>query len=186
MTSEWIYVRGRIQGMNVVFTANTGDIWIVQSDRVYRNIPIDVWQHLEQSFYANQCVWSTCTGDGEGQVSDSDWKMSFIEEIVVAEIEDKALLGLDVLMRGPGETIIIKMSKGIIQLNGCSIPCIQNHQPRELRRVCVADHYQIPARSEAIIGVFVVRRDHDGFEDDYLQVPTDYGSSSSGNKQQCD
>lgn len=93
-------------------------------------------------------------------------KLSFAEEIVVAEIENEALLGLDVLQIGLGGPADIKLSEGIIQLNSCSIPCIQNYQPRELRSVRVADDYQIPARSEAIIYVFVEREDHDGCDGD--------------------
>ena len=37
--SEGIYVRGRIQGMKVVFTADTRAIRTVISDRAYRNTP---------------------------------------------------------------------------------------------------------------------------------------------------
>ena len=87
--------------------------------------------------------------------------MKLEEELVVAEIEDEALLGLDILMKGPGGPADIKLSEGIILLNGCTIPCIQNHQPSRLRKVSAADDFQVPARSEVIIDVYVEREDED-------------------------
>jgi hypothetical protein len=46
-------------------------------------------------------------------------------ELIVAEIEDEALLGLDILMKGKAGPADIKLSEGLILLDGISIPCTQ-------------------------------------------------------------
>jgi hypothetical protein len=44
--------------------------------------------------------------------------------VIIAEIEDDALLGLDILMKGEGGPADIKLTEGIILLNKIKIPCI--------------------------------------------------------------
>ena len=46
-------------------------------------------------------------------------------ELIVAEIEDEALLGLDILMIGKAGPADIKLSEGLILLDGIAIPCTQ-------------------------------------------------------------
>jgi hypothetical protein len=43
--------------------------------------------------------------------------------LIVAEIEDEALLGLDILMKGKGGPADIKLTEGLILLDGIAIPC---------------------------------------------------------------
>jgi hypothetical protein len=52
-------------------------------------------------------------------------------ELIVAEIEDEALLGLDILMKGKGGPADIKLTEGLILLDGIAIPCTQIGQRQE-------------------------------------------------------
>lgn len=56
-------------------------------------------------------------------------------ELIVANIEDDALLGLDILMKGPGGPADIKLTKGERVLNGTTIPCIQLGQREVVRKM---------------------------------------------------
>jgi hypothetical protein len=56
-------------------------------------------------------------------------------ELIVAEIEDEALLGLDILMKGKGGPADIKLTEGLILLDGIAIPCTQIGQPEPVRKI---------------------------------------------------
>ena len=62
---------------------------------------------------------------GEAVLSINLGQITFEKELVVAEIEDEALLGLDVLMKGPDGPADIKLTEGVIILNGTRKPCTQ-------------------------------------------------------------
>jgi hypothetical protein len=83
-------------------------------------------------------------------------KLTLDSEVIIAEIEDDALLGLYILMKGEGVPADIKLTEGIILLNKTKIPCIQIGQPETLRRVRSADHFVIPPKTEMIIDVFIL------------------------------
>ena len=56
-------------------------------------------------------------------------------ELILANIEDDALLVLDILMKGPGGPADIKLTKGERVLNGTTIPCIQLGQREVVRKM---------------------------------------------------
>ena len=80
------------------------------------------------------------------------------KELIVAEIEDDGLLGMDVLQR---DTADILMSKGIIKLRRQTVPCISTGTWIRSRKVTVAYDYVFPAESESIIDVFIERDEGD-------------------------
>ncbi|CAC5421922.1 unnamed protein product [Mytilus coruscus] len=67
---------------------------------------------------------------------------------------------------GPAD---IKLTEGVILLNGVTIPCIQIGQPEPVRKVRAADNFIIPPQSEILIDVFV-----DKTENDPISPPQDY------------
>ncbi|CAC5397556.1 unnamed protein product [Mytilus coruscus] len=78
--------------------------------------------------------------------------------MIVANIEDEALLGLDVLMKSQWGPAHIKLTDGIVLFGGHVIHCTQIGQTNKLiRNIYVADNYEIPPRSEIVIDVFVDR-----------------------------
>ncbi|CAC5425004.1 unnamed protein product [Mytilus coruscus] len=73
--------------------------------------------------------------------------------MIVANIEDETLLGLDVLMKSQWGPADIKLTDGIILLGGHAILCTQICQTNKLIRKI----YEIPPRSEILIDVFADR-----------------------------
>ena len=69
----------------------------------------------------------------------------------------------------------ILMSKGVLQMAVKEVPIIQVGMYR-IRKVTAADHSVIPAQSEAIIDVYIERREYDDFssESEYIVEPTEH------------
>ncbi|CAC5386245.1 unnamed protein product [Mytilus coruscus] len=83
--------------------------------------------------------------------------------MIVANMEDEALLGLDVLMKSQWGPADIKLTDGIILLGGHAIHCTQIGQTNKIiRKIYVAD--ETPPRSEILLDVFVDRFHNDSPE----------------------
>lgn len=78
---------------------------------------------------------------GKAMFSINLGQLTMGRELIVADIEDDALLGLDILMKGPGGPANIKLTKGEILLNGTTIPCIRIGQNEIVRKVRSADDF---------------------------------------------
>lgn len=95
-------------------------------------------------------------------------------DAIVADIEDDALLGCDVLCGdklGPAD---ILLSKNEVFLGGKMIPVFQVRKEKRTRRVTVANDTSIPGLSEAVVSVFVESfEDDDGVKADYVIEPAD-------------
>ncbi len=66
---------------------------------------------------------------------------------------------MDILQdEGCGGPADILLSQGILQLRDVKIPCKQVRRKETVRRVTAADHYTVPARSQAALDVYVDRR----------------------------
>ena len=93
---------------------------------------------------------------------------------VVAKIDDDGLLGIDLLQNGENGPTDLLMSKEILMIAGKEVPIIQIGLQNRIRKVTTADHYVIPAQSEAMIDVFIERQQYDDFsaDVDYIVEPT--------------
>ena len=113
---------------------------------------------------------------GKAMFSINLGQLTMERELIVADIEDDALLGLDILMKGPGGPADIKLTKGEILLNGTTIPCIQIGQSEIVRKVRSADDFYIPPRSEVIVELCVDKCDDDNLEgpQNYLLEPSPF------------
>jgi hypothetical protein len=95
-------------------------------------------------------------------------------EAVVADIEDEALLGYDVLEGGSqGADILLSQNK--IILDGIEIPCFQVGRSHTIKRVVMADDAHIPGRTEALVDVYVERNEGDDHDQNgkYIIEPTE-------------
>ncbi|KAL3861276.1 hypothetical protein ACJMK2_007319 [Sinanodonta woodiana] len=108
-----------------MFTADTGATKTIIADRVYNQIPEEKHPLLKKSV--------TLAGAG-GTLQKELGKATFYlelgplildREVIVAEIEDEGLLGIDILQNENDGPADILLSKGVIKLHGVSIPCIQ-------------------------------------------------------------
>ncbi|KAH3728468.1 hypothetical protein DPMN_054425 [Dreissena polymorpha] len=98
--------------------------------------------------------------------------ISLTRKIIVAEIEDDALLGIDILQNDEGGPADLLLSRGVILFQGIEIPCIQVGLKEEIGKVQAADNYTTSGQSEAIIDVMV-----DILESDDLMQDTIVGQA---------
>ena len=97
-------------------------------------------------------------------------------EAIVAEIDDDGLLGVDILQNSKNGPADLLMSKGFLVIDKQEVPIIQVGLSARTRKVTAADHFVIPAQSEAVIDVFIERREYDDFsaDEDYIIEPTEH------------
>ncbi|KAL3858837.1 hypothetical protein ACJMK2_009088 [Sinanodonta woodiana] len=144
-----------------MFTADTGATKTIIADRVYNQIPEEKHTLLKKSV--------TLAGAGGTLLKE-------LGKVIVAEIEDEGLLGIDILQNENDGPADILLSKGVIKLHGVSIPCIQiGLNDDTVRNVKAADDFIIPENSEAIIDVFVDKREEDGIatQHEFLIEPSE-------------
>ena len=78
--------------------------------------------------------------------------LELTQELVVAEIEDEGLLGMDILFQGSSGPADIKKK---IFLNGVIILCYQIGLPESVRKVSIAEEIINPGNTEIIIDAFI-------------------------------
>ncbi|CAC5406436.1 unnamed protein product [Mytilus coruscus] len=166
---DGVYIEGSIQGVKVTFTADTGAARTVISTRIFKKIPQSDRPKLEKSNTLASANGQPLVEKGKAVFNLELGNLSLAKELVVAEIEDDVLLGLDILMKGEMGPADIKLTEGVILLNGVTIPCIQIGQPEPVRKVRAADNFIIPPQSEILIDAFV-----DKTENDPTSPPQDY------------
>lgn len=80
--------------------------------------------------------------------------LDVMKEAIVADIEDEALLGYDVLCdQGKGAADIL-LSENLIIIDGIEFPCFQVGKDVGPRRVKVAKSVEVPGRFEMLIDVY--------------------------------
>lgn len=161
LRNDGVYIEGKIEGLKVTLTADTGAARTVVSTRVYDKIPLCKRPKLIKSQSLASANGQPLVERGKAIFTLQIGDLVLEKELVVAEIEDEILLGLDILMKGEKGPADIKLSKGVVELNGATIPCVQIGQPETLRKVTAADQFIIPPKSEIIIDVFVDRTECD-------------------------
>ncbi|CAC5410263.1 unnamed protein product [Mytilus coruscus] len=169
LRSDGVYVEGHIQGSEVNFTVDTGAVRTVLSVHAFNKIP-----HVNRPILEKSNTLACAHGKPLKELGKAIFEIKlgnlcFSTEMIVANIEDEALLGLDVLMKSQWGPADIKLKDGIILLGGHTIHCTQIGQTNKIiRKIYVADIYEIPPRSEILIDVFV-----DRFHDDSPETVQD-------------
>ena len=82
------------------------------------------------------------------------------KEVMVADIKDDVLLGMDILKGANGKPADIMLSQEKIILNGNTIKCT-HYSDTKLRKVTAADHYILPGHTEQVIDAYVERYELD-------------------------
>ena len=167
---DGVYINGIIQGTPVVFTTDTGASRTVISDRIFRQIPYGERPQLVKSSCLKGAGGIPIKESGKAVMQFSLGPLELEREIIVAEIEDDALLGYDIL-KGDNQSADILLSQNKIILNGTHIPCFQVGRQAMVRQVVSADDYCIPGYSESVISVYIDRtEDDDNGEDTNLLI----------------
>ena len=153
--NDGLYVNGYIEGVPVVFTADTGASKTVVSTEVFERIDRSRRPILSQAGGLKGAGGSMIKGRGKGSFSFSVGEYKTQVEAVVADIDDEALLGMDVLSgrtEGPAD---ILMSKSQIIIDGVKIPCVHVREQQMTRRLIASDDVIVPVNSDAVIDVYV-------------------------------
>ena len=175
---DGVYVNGTIQGVAVVFTADTGSSSTIISERIYNTIPRKHRPTLVPSRSLANASGVPLRELGKAIFTVTFGDLKLTKQIIVASIEDDGLLGVDILQNlesGPADIIqqlTSSNSQGIIRLQGVDIPCIQIGKPNEsIRKVHVMDDVTIPGTSEMIVDVLIDRDKQSDAAHDLLIEP---------------
>ena len=168
-------MRGTANGEPVVYTADTGASRTIISTRVYNKISEASRPELDHSACIVGAGGALIKGVGKAVFNISLGPLELQQEVFVADIEDEALLGYDILRgsnRGPAD---ILLSKNRIELGGVDIPTFQIGCGKRTRRVVVADDIRLPGQAEAVVSVFLERFVEDDYQSaDFIVEPTDH------------
>ncbi|CAG2202974.1 unnamed protein product [Mytilus edulis] len=163
LRSDGVYVEGHIQGSEVNFTVDTGAVRTVLSVYAFNKIP-----HVNRPILEKSNTLACADGKPLKELGKAIFEIKLgnkIEkgnEMIVANIEDEALLGLDVLMKSQWGPADIKLTEGIILLGGHAVHCTQIGQTNKfIRKIYGEAYYEIPPRSENFVDVFIDRLDDD-------------------------
>ena len=172
--SDGLYIRGEVEGMKTVFTADTGASKTVISMRVYDQIPQADRPQLRPSTCLKGPGGAPIKEMGRAEFNLKLGEYEVVSEAIVAEIEDDALLGFDILRGNKKGAADILLSENKIVLDGKDIPCFQVNRNRA-RRVTIAENFKIPANTEAVVDVFIEREEEDDYDSDnsYVVAPNE-------------
>ena len=153
MRSEGFYLEAKLEGVNILFTIDTGATRTIISERVYKSIPDERRPQLKKSVGLTDASGHPLSQLGtaifEVQLANG---AQFSGEIIVADIKDEGLFGHDLLKQGQSE---ILYEKDAIRFMGVQIPCVLVGGATNVRKVVSADRFTIPGYCEKIIDVFI-------------------------------
>ncbi|MES9884358.1 MAG: retropepsin-like aspartic protease, partial [Sedimenticola sp.] len=168
-----LYIAGMVEQVPVVFTADTGASKTIVSTRVYDRMVKGERPELQRSTTLRGAGGSPIKERGQASFKLTLGPLEIVQEAIVAEIEDDALLGYDALSGGTHGPADILLSRDVIVLDGHEVPCIQKGRSLRTRKVMVADDIKIPGNAEAIVDVYIERSEDDDYDSvaDYLVEP---------------
>ena len=98
MRSEGFYLESKLEGVNILFTIDTGATRTIISEHVYKSIPDERRPQLKKSVGLTDASGHPLSQLGtavfEVQLANG---VQFSGEIIVADIEDEGLFGHDLL-----------------------------------------------------------------------------------------
>ena len=153
--SEGVYVKGKIYGIHGTFTIDTGDSRTLLSEEIYFKIPETRRPPFTKSSILVGADGNPLIELGTALFYIQLGTVEFEKDLVVAQIDDEVLLGLDILMMGKLGPTEIKLTDTCIIWNGETIPCTLVGDLRRVRNVSLADDVTIPGLSEAIVDVYI-------------------------------
>ena len=147
-----VYVKGSVEGVDTVFTIDTGASATILSRKVFSKI------HPDKQPKLNECGNRPFIGPmgglieicGKAEVCLCLGSVSLKMEIAVADLQDDCLLGADILMGLPEGPFNLLLKESCLEWNGTTIPCIKVGSPTSCKVTCT-DTCTIPGYSEAIV-----------------------------------
>ena len=143
----------------VIFTADTGESKTILSKRVYESMAPDERPHLSKACKLIGANGTIINEFGNGVFTIQLGKLSMQVDAVVAEIDDDALLGIDVLQNSSYGPVDFIVSKGVLVVAEQEIPIIQIGHSTPVRSLKAADISEIPEEGENVTYVFKERQE---------------------------
>ena len=165
--SDSIYIAGKVQNVPVNYVLDTGAEQTVVSKNVFNKIDNAIKPNVIQKGRLLHAGGEPLNNVGKCELELYIDKFKIKKEVMLAEIKDDVLLGMDVLKGSKGEPADIILSEGKIVLDGFNIEC-KHYSDRFVRKVTSADHYIVQGYTEQIIDAFV-----EGYEMDDLRNNSD-------------
>ncbi|XP_053389691.1 retroviral-like aspartic protease 1 [Mercenaria mercenaria] len=153
--SDGINVQGSVGNVPATFTVDTGAARSVLSHEVYQKIKDGERPTLRGSVGLRRAGGTEIRERGRGIFNLTMGPVTMEYEMVVADIEDDALLGCDVLAGSKAGPADIILSKKVIVLEGKEIPCIPKVRRESTRKVAVDDDVTLPDETEALPDVYI-------------------------------
>ena len=162
-----------MQGYPVIFTADTGASKTILSKRAYESMTSVERPHLSKACKLIGADGTNINELGNGEFTIQLGTLSMQVESVVSEIDDDALIGIDVLQNSSHGPVDFIMSKGVLVMAEQEIPIIQIGHSTPVRSLKAADNSEIPEEGENVTYVFKERQENeeDGSYDIVRRVP---------------
>ena len=152
-----------MNGIPVLFTADTGASKTVISQSIFQPIADNNRPKLKKGHSLKTANGDPIKSLGQGMFTLQLGPIVLKQNIVVADIENEVLLGIDILHDKKNGSANILLSEGIIQFRGVSLPCVDIKSAHSECLVTVAEDVIIPGHSEVLIDAFIERK----ISDDY-------------------
>ena len=173
---DGVYIRGSVEGYPILFTTDTGASKTIVSSRIFESMRPEDRQVLAKAAKIVGASGSPIKEKGKARFSLQLGTVNLQVDAIVADIEDDGLLGVVVLQNGKDGPTDLLLTKGVLMIDNQEVPIIQVGINQRVRGVTEADNSIIPAQSEAVIDVYVERREYDDFscESEYIIEPTEH------------
>ena len=173
---DGVYISGSVEGYPILFTTDTGASKTIVSSRIFDSTRPEDKPELGKAAKIVGASGSPISKKGKTSFSLQLGTVKLQVEAIVADIEDDGPLGVHVLQNGNDGPTDLLLTKGVLMVDNKEVPIIQVGINQRIRGVTAADHSIIPAQSEAVIDVYVERREYDDFscESEYIIEPTEH------------
>ena len=173
---DGVYIRGSVEGYPILFTTDTDASKTIVSSRIFDSMRPEDKPELDKAAKIVGASGSPISEKVKASFSLQLGTLKLQIEAIVADIEDDGLLCVDVLQNGKDGPTDLLLTKGILMIDNQGVSTIQVGINQRIRGVTAADHSIIPAQSEAVIDVYVERREYDDFscESEYIIEPTEH------------
>ena len=176
---DGVYVKGEIENIPVTFTADTGATRSLISKEIYDSLAEDNRPLLKKCCSLSGPGGDTLTSYGKAEFNIKFGMIFLKSELIVAEIEDEALIGIDILQNhkeGPADLLL---SEGIIRMRGNRIPCEQVGLPHPLRKVICLRDVTIPGHTEVVCDAVIESSEDDSLSEMIIEATHSFTENNS-------
>ena len=159
-SSDSVFISGSVNGVKVNFIVDTGAERTVVSKKIFDKIKDSNKPSLVKKGKLMHAGGQAIVNYGKCKVDIVLDTTCIKSDVIIAEIQDEVLLGMDILKGANGKPADIILSQNKVVLNGKEIKC-QHHPKFSNRKVWAANNYTVQGHTEQIIDAFIERCEGD-------------------------